>query len=84
MILRPKQLKAFLGAVADQKYKTLFMLAVFSGARQGELLGLKWSDVEYQNNQIHIQRTFNYQTFYDTKTETSNRRVDLGPTMIAH
>ena len=59
------------------------MLAVFSGARQGELLGLKWSDVDYKNNQIHIQRTFNYQTFYDTKTETSNRRVDLGPTMIA-
>ena len=59
------------------------MLAVFSGARQGELSGFKWSDLDYDNNQIHIQRTYNYQTFYDTKTETSNRRIDLGPVMIA-
>jgi integrase len=42
-----------------QKYRMLFMLAVMSGARQGELLGLKWSDVDWQNRQIHIQRTFN-------------------------
>lgn len=83
MIQKPKQLTAFLGVVKNQKYKTLFILAVFSGARQGELLGLKWSDMEYKNNQIHIQQTFNYQTFFDTKTETSNRRVDLGPMMIA-
>ncbi len=48
MILKPEQLTAFLDAVKDQKYKTLFMLAVFSGARQGELLGLKWSDLDYQ------------------------------------
>jgi integrase len=54
---------ALMDAVSDQKYKTLFMLAVMSGARQGELLGLKWSDVDYQNNQIHIQRTFNTRLF---------------------
>ncbi|MBC2710064.1 MAG: site-specific integrase [Desulfosarcina sp.] len=83
MILKPDQLTAFLDAVSDQKYKTLFMLAIFSGARQGELLGLKWPDMDGKNNQIHIQRTFNHQTFYDTKTETSNRRIDLGPKMMA-
>jgi len=83
MILKPDQLTAFLGAASDQRYKALFMLAVFSGCRQGELLGLKWSDVDWKNRQIHIQRTFNYQTFYETKTETSNRRIDLGPAMMA-
>jgi integrase len=83
MVLTPKQLTTFFDAVKDKKYKTLFMLAVFSGARQGELLGLKWSDMDYKNNQIQIQRTYNHQTFYETKTETSNRKVDLGPTMIA-
>jgi integrase len=82
-VLSPIQLNAFLDAVSDQKYKTLFMLAIFSGARQGELLGLKWSDVDWASNQIHIQRTFNHQTFYETKTDTSNRRVDLGPEMMA-
>jgi integrase len=63
-----------------QKYRMLFMLAVMSGARQGELLGLKWSDVDWQNRQIHIQRTFNNGKWYDTKTSTSNRNVDIGQT----
>jgi integrase len=58
------------------------MLAIFSGARQGELLGLKWSDVDWENNQIHIQRTFNNDAWYDTKTMTSNRKIDLGPAMM--
>jgi integrase len=72
-----------LDAVEDQKYKTLIQLAVMSGARQGELLGLKWPDVDWGNNQIHIQRTFNKGCFYDTKTQTSNRRrIDLGPAMM--
>jgi len=81
-ILTPEEIKAFLGGVSNQKYNTLFRLAIFSGARQGELLGLKWSDVDWINNQIHIQRTFNCQAWYDVKTKTSNRKIDLGPLMI--
>jgi integrase len=47
----------FLEQVEEPKYRTLFMLAFFSGARQGELLGLKWGDVDWKNSQILIQRT---------------------------
>jgi len=47
------------------------------------LLGLKWSDIDWKKNQIHIQRTYNCQAWYDTKTETSNRKIDLGPSMMA-
>jgi len=50
-----------------------------SGARQGELLGLKWPDVDWDSNQIHIQRTFNNGEWYDVKTTKSNQRVDIGP-----
>jgi integrase len=81
-ILTPPEIKALLDAEKDPKYKNLFMLAIMSGARQGELLGLKWSDVDWENNQIHIQRTFNNQRWYDVKTETSNRKIDLGPAMM--
>jgi site-specific recombinase XerD len=38
-ILTPAQINAFLAQLDEPKYRTLFMLAVFSGARQGELLG---------------------------------------------
>jgi integrase len=81
-ILPPGEIKALLEAEQNLKYKTLFMLAIFSGARQGELLGLKWPDVDWKNNQIHIQRTYNNKAWYDTKTETSNRKIDLGPVMM--
>jgi len=82
-VLNPHQIKSFLGKVSDQKYRTLFMLAIMSGARQGELIGLKWSDIDWINSQIHIQRTFNNQAWYDVKTQTSNRKIDLGPAMKA-
>ncbi len=82
-VLLPSEIKVLLDAEDDQKYRTLFMLAIMSDARQGELLGLKWSDVDWDNNQIHIQRTFNNQKWYNVKTATSNRRIDLGPAMIA-
>ncbi|PQP33140.1 site-specific integrase [Desulfobacteraceae bacterium SEEP-SAG10] len=81
-ILRPDEINSLIDAESNLGYKTLFQLAIFSGARQGELLGLKWSDVDWSNNQIHIQRTFNNYAWYDTKTDASDRKIDLGPTMM--
>lgn len=81
-VLTPIEINALIEAESDLKHKTLFQLAIFSGARQGELLGLKWSDVDWINNQVHIQRTFNNQAWYGVKTETSNRKIDLGPAMM--
>ncbi|UCF84689.1 MAG: site-specific integrase [Desulfobacteraceae bacterium] len=81
-ILTPEKINSLLDEVKDQKYGILFMLAIFSGARQGELLGLKWKDVDWENSQIHIQRTFNKGRFFTTKTKGSNRKVDLGPTVL--
>jgi len=81
-ILTPEQTKLFLEKVTVPKYHTLFSLAIFSGARQGELLGLKWADIDWQNSQIHIQRTFNNGAFFATKTKGSNRRIDIGPTTL--
>jgi integrase len=80
--LNPDQINALLGSVDDLKYNTLIRLAVFSGARQGELLGLKWSDVLWNENQIEIQRSFNHGRMQLPKTETSRRRIDLGPAMM--
>lgn len=81
-VLTPNEIKALLDKTAKQKYKILIMLAIMSGARQGELFGLKWSDIDWENSQVHIQRTFNNQAWYDVKTKTSNRKIDLGPAML--
>jgi integrase len=78
-VLTPAQIRKFIEAVTDQKYKTLFLTAVMTGARQGEILGLKWSDVDFTKKQIGINRTFNKGRFFTPKTKGSIRRIDLAP-----
>lgn len=81
-ILLPAKILALLDAAPDLKHKTLFMAAVTTGLRQGELLGLKWTDINWFNNQIHVNRTYNHFRFYEPKTKTSKRRVDVPPQMM--
>ena len=84
-ILTPEEIRSFLDAVRDQKhqkYKTLFLMAIMTGARQGELLGLKWGDLDPEQKQIYIQRTFNHGQFFPTKSKHSKRKVDLSPTLL--
>ncbi|MBN1849407.1 MAG: site-specific integrase [Deltaproteobacteria bacterium] len=81
-VLSSGQMKRLLDEAKEQKYKIMFMVAIFCGLRQGELIGLKWQDIDWENNQIHVQRTFTKGRFFDVKTKTSNRRVDLGPAVI--
>jgi integrase len=81
-VLSPEQISTLLDKVPTQKYRTIIMLAIMTGARQGEILGLKWSDINWDSNQIHIQRTFNNGRWYDVKTASSNRLVDIGPQMV--
>jgi len=82
VVLLPNQIVALLNAVTNPKYKTMFMLAVMGGLREGEILGAKWTDVDWENNQIHVQRSYNKKTWYKPKTKASDRRVDLGPNLV--
>ena len=81
-ILTPKQIRKFLEAVTEPKYKALFLTAIMTGARQGELLGLKWSDVDFPKKQISINRTFNMGRFFTPKTRQSVREIDLAPILV--
>jgi integrase len=81
-ILAPEQIRALLEATPDQKYRTLFLTAIMTGAREGEILGLKWSDMDFEKKQIHIKRTFNHGRFFPPKTKESVRAIDCPPTLI--
>jgi len=77
-VLTPDEINSLLDATANKQYRMLFMLAAMTGARQGELLGLKWIDILWDSNQIHIQRTYNNGAWYRPKSKYSNRKVDVG------
>ena len=64
------------------QYKTLMTLYVYSGARRGEVLGIQWSDIDFKNKLLHIQRSILYTpkkgVYVDTpKTKGSNRIIKL-------
>ena len=81
-IITPEQILALLDATTDLKYKTLFMTTIMTGMRQGELLGLKWDDIDWIAGQIHVKRTFTSGRFYDPKSKKSRRKIDLAPQLI--
>lgn len=81
-ILTPGQITVLLEQVQDQKYHTFFLTAIMTGARQGELVGLKWGDLDWESKQLYIQRTFNKGRFFTPKTKGSRRKIDLAPTVI--
>jgi len=81
-VLTPAQIKTLIEKVEEQEFRMLFMLAVFTGMRQGEILGLKWEDILWESKQVHVKRTFNNGRFFETKTKGSNRKIDLAPTVM--
>ena len=68
-------------------YDNLFVTAVSTGMRIGELAALRWKDIDWNNKVIHITRTLVYQKyendthkefhFEKPKTKTSNRDIPI-------
>ncbi len=54
--LRPDEVR-LLWKNADEPYRTLFLAAVLTGMRRGELLGLQWGDIDWNSGVIHVKRT---------------------------
>ncbi len=64
------------------KWRTFVHLLLISGARRGEIAGLKWDVIDWRNSRIHIQNNLLYapdRGIYEeaTKTEESDRFVTL-------
>jgi integrase len=54
-ILTRQEIEGLLGAV-DPRHRALLTTAVFTGVRLGELLGLKWMDVDFDEDVIRVRR----------------------------
>lgn len=70
------------------KYRAMITFDLLSGLRRGELLGLRWQDVDFENQTITIVNTLNYApgagVYVDTpKNTTSARPLKLSPTAFS-
>jgi len=77
----------FLIAAQGSPNEALYNLAIHSGMRQGELFGLKWSDLQWNYGELKIQRqvkrvTGHGWTFADPKTKKGRRTIKLGDEIL--
>ena len=68
------------------KYETYFKLVIATGMRRGECCGLQWSDINWRERSIHIQRNVVKVTgeeiiVKETKTSSGDRYVYFSPEM---
>jgi integrase len=85
--LSPDETRAFVQAASGDRLEAFYIVAVTTGMRLGELLALRWRDLELDASRLSVcatlQRTGQGFEFAETKTPQSRRRVALGSTAVA-
>lgn len=73
--------RKYLRVAKNHRHGPLFELALRTGLRQGELLGLRWDDLDLQAGHLTVRRTLartpGGPTFQDVKTHRSARRITI-------
>jgi integrase len=83
--LDPEQAHQLIEAAADDRLRALWITALGTGCRQGELLGLRWEDVELDVRRLRVRHTLarveGKLTLLEPKTARSRRTIIL-PTVV--
>ena len=72
-ILNEKELKILIKNLEDHKFKLLFLMALGTGLRQGELLALDWEDINFSDNTVSVSKSV--KRVYEYKNENEKRLV---------
>jgi integrase len=79
--LSGEEARKMLEAAHGDKLEALYVLAIHSGMRQGELLGLKWQDIDLENATVSVRRTLTRNgsrlLLSEPKTKKSRRTIQL-------
>jgi integrase len=81
--LTMKQARNLVQAAHGHRLEVILMLAITTAMRRGELLGLKWSDIDFDNHFLQVRRTLDFIAGYggyvetEPKTAMARRRIML-------
>jgi len=76
---------------ASEPFKTLFLMAILTGMRRGEILGLQWGDIDWNSNTIFVRRSLYWLMkkesqgseqrwrFLEPKSKRSKRAIVMSP-----
>ncbi len=81
-VLTKEQAHVLLKVAQKHRLEALLTLAITTGMRRGELLALRWQDIDLSNGSLHVKRALNYTTEYgytesEPKTVRSRRMIML-------
>ena len=81
------ELRRFLTATRGERHHTLFTVAATTGMRRGEVLGLRWDDVDFQRSTLTVRRSLavvGWKNIYfdDVKTRTGRRTIDISASTL--
>lgn len=89
-VLNVDEIKPLLKALNNDPLEVPVLLTLFLGMRRGELLALKWSDVDYKNKTITIQEnlvrggeTGNELFLKEPKSEDGTRTIPISDNILA-
>jgi integrase len=83
-VYTPEQAKLLLAAARGERLEALYVLALSTGMREGELLGLTWRDVNLETGTVHVQASMKHvgggkRLIGKPKTSGSRRKLTLTP-----
>ncbi len=83
--LTAAQARAFLAETSGARMGALYGLAIATGMRQGELLALRWRDVDLERGWLSVRHTLRRSTreLAEPKTDRGRRTLRLGPASLA-
>src|SRR5258708_3111448 len=82
-----EQAQQLMAAAKGHNMEALFVLALTTGMRRGEILALKWQDINFSQNMLQVRRIFtrrpgNRYIEAEPKTEKSRRSIMLAPLVV--
>lgn len=82
------ELRKLLSCIKNSLIETPVILALYTGMRKGEILGLQWSDIDFEGKTIHVSRALkkegNKVILGTLKTESSNRILTVSGALLAY
>jgi integrase len=87
-IFTEEQARTFIVAAKGHPYEALFFLALTTGMRKGEILGLMWTDVDWEKSTLRVDRqlqpvSYEGGALVPTKTRSGRRHIMVGKGALA-
>lgn len=82
---KPEQLDGFLEFVREDWLYPLWHLAAMTGMRRGEVLGLRWGDIDLRGSRLSVAQTLisvAYEVSFSTPKSHRARVIDLDPETV--